>query len=72
MECKEAKASAELSGDVEGSPGVAIELGEWSAAPGWREQAWCIMSPSRARALAMDLMEAARRVEAVCSWDGGP
>lgn len=63
MECKAAKAGADLSGDVEGSPGVSLELGEWSAAPGWREQAWCMLTPSSARQLARDLIDAARRVE---------
>lgn len=64
MESNEAKVTADLSGDFEGSPGVLIELGEWSPAGGWRDEAWCILSASRAREMARDLIEAARRVEA--------
>ena len=61
---QEAKASAELSADIEGAPCVVIELGEWSRAGGWRSDEWCAMSAARARELARDLIDAAQRVEA--------
>ena len=64
MSHKEAKASADLSGDVEGAPCVVVELGEWSRAGGWRSNDWCALSASRARDLARDLMTAADKVEA--------
>jgi hypothetical protein len=63
MSHKEAKASAELSSDVECAPCVIIELGEWSRAGGWRSDEWCAMSAVKARELARDLENAARRVE---------